>query len=134
MKSKINAHYTVKYEPINDFEYTMYDGEIGVIAYEPYIIKQIPFVINKLNENPKTRQAVMVMNRGDEFMSCFMNGQWQLYEGQLYVTINLRSQNLRWIKKDSNLWIYITKRIIEGLKQKPSKVSIDVNVGNLHYV
>lgn len=129
---KINHTYKIKFKPINHFKYEMYDEEIGVANYKPSVDTQLPSCINILNNDLSSRQCILSMNRGTEFMSCLLSIQFQIYNHKLYVTINLRSQAQQYIQKDSNLFKHITTQLLNGLDYEIQDVDMTVNVGNFH--
>jgi thymidylate synthase len=131
---KINHRYSIPFERITNFVYEQYDEKIGVKEYEPVIEPQIPYVIDKLNNDKTSRQAVIVVNQGAKFMSCLMNLQFQIMYNILYVTVNIRSQAVEYMYQDGKLFMYIATKVLDRLKDniKPHTVHIDVNVGNFH--
>jgi hypothetical protein len=131
---KINHRYSIPFERITNFKYEQYDEKIGVKEYEKVVEPQIPYVIETLNNDKTSQQAVIVVNQGTKFMSCLMNMQFQIMYNILYGTVNLRSQAIEYMYNDGKLFLYIATRVLDGLKDniRPKSVYIDVNVGNFH--
>ena len=128
----INHHYKLAYRYLNTFHFKQYNDKIGVKEYEPYIYAQLPDIIKKLNDNKNTRQAILIMNRGNDFMSCLISIQFQIFNSELYVTVNLRSQAREFMKKDARLFCFCATRVLNNMDYLISKVNIDVYVGNFH--
>lgn len=129
---KINHSYQLIYEPVKDFKYQMYDDVIGVVSYEPFIESQIPYVIEKLNKNKDSRQAIITVNNPDH-MSCLISIQFQIYKNELIGIVSLRSQAVEYTYSDGMLFNYVTTRVLKGLKSDfTNRVKIFVNVGNYH--
>lgn len=93
----------------------------------------IPLVIKKLNENNKTRQAIITLNQGissNDLNTCLISIQFQIYNNILYVTANFRSEHEDLgVPYDKPMILYITTLVRKGLNDIKD-IDITCNVGN----
>lgn len=86
----INHHYTIPYAELNSFDWNT--RPIDIITYKPRIIPKLPRIIQSLQKPYNDRQAVIVINGEESFMSCLLTIQFQKVDQVLYVIANYRSQ------------------------------------------
>lgn len=125
----INHHYTIPYTELSSFDWNT--RPIDIITYKPRIIPKLPRIIQSLQKPYNDRQAVIVINGEESFMSCLLTIQFQKVDKVLYVIANYRSQcEVNGRPNDSRMLQYLASIVMRstGLES----YHIDVNVGNYH--
>ena len=128
---KINYQYTIDFEEVSYFDW---DFQMGPVKYDGYevLATSIDWIVESLNENPDTRQAILTLNRKD-YMSCLINMQWLVDGATLHCITNFRSQHENWGRaQDSQLILLLTTQVKEELKTQIDEVKIHVNVADYH--
>lgn len=129
MQPKINYHYSVPFKEETFF--TWYNAPIDLTSYKDKIIPKLPWIIDKLNNAYNDRQAVIVVNSEESFMSCLLTIQFQNIDGLLYLIANYRSQCKIYGRPNDCLMLqYIATKVMNELNLKRYKIY--VNVGNYH--
>jgi len=130
MKLKINYHYTIPFKDVNHFKFQYYG--VDETEYEELLIPPLNKIISILQENSKSRQAVLVPHKQFNNYSCLLSIQYQIIEEELIVIANFRSQcSINGRPSDSLMIQYISNIIRKELGL--NKYKIYVNVGNYHY-
>ena len=129
----INHTYKISYIPITYHIYEKYAPGISTVPYKARIEPYLHTIWQKLNDDPRSRQSVLTLNRLD-FPSCLLSFQCQTYQEQLFVTINMRSQASELMSKDTHMYLYWITTVLKNLHYKIKNVDITCHVGNFHSV
>ena len=129
MKKRINFHYEVPFKIVDEFEFKPYS--VNLSTYGPKIMPKLSRVIENLTNNPKSRQEVIVVNEEEIDNSCLISIQFQVYDLDLYLIANFRSQ-CKVVGKpiDSIMLQYLGTQVSKSLGIKQYRIL--VNVGNYH--
>jgi thymidylate synthase len=130
---QFNYHYEIDFEEVMYFDW---DFQMGPVRYEGYevLATNISWIIESLNKDPNTRQAILTLNTKD-YMSCLISIQWLIDETTLYCITNFRSQHREWGRpQDSQLILWLTTQIKAQLETQIDKVKIEVNVADYHSI
>ena len=97
------------------------------------LASRIPEIGIALRDNPDTRQAVLVLNKGITYMSCLLSIQWLLMDNRCTAIAHFRSQHETLGRPgDSKLLQHLHTLVMDYL---PYSIADDiiVHVGDYHY-
>lgn len=129
MEPIINHHYTIPYAEVDTFDWNT--KPIDITTYEERIVPKLPRIVRVLNKEYNNRQAVIVVNGEENFMSCLLTLQFQKIDNILYLIANYRSQcEVNGRPNDSIMLQFLATKVMKevGLNH----FIIEVNVGNYH--
>ena len=113
------------------------DGHFFHGAYGPMIRDQLHFVIDALNADKDTRQAVMTIwrpnPRPSKDIPCTVSVQFLIRDGLLHVVDTMRSSDL-WLGWPYDIFNFsmLARYVICHLKQKPELGVIVLQAGSAH--
>lgn len=129
MKPKINYHYSIPFVEVSSFDWNT--TPIDITTYRDKIVPKIPRIVQTLHKEYNNRQAVIVVNGEEDFMSCLLTIQFQKIDSILYVIANYRSQCKKNGRPNDSLMLQYISSIIMRATGLTS-YNIQVNVGNYH--
>jgi thymidylate synthase len=113
------------------------DGYFYHGAYGPMIRDQLHYVIDALNSDPSTRQAVLTIwrpnPRPSKDIPCTVSIQFLIRDGLLHVVDTMRSSDL-WLGWPYDIFNFsmLARYVICHLKQKPSLGLLILQAGSMH--
>lgn len=113
------------------------DGYFYHGAYGPMIRDQLHFVIDALNSDPDTRQAVLTIwrpnPRPSKDIPCTVSIQFLIRDGHLHVIDTMRSSDL-WLGWPYDVFNFsmLARYVICHLKQKPELGNLILQAGSMH--
>lgn len=138
-KEIINHTYDVNFNTVDKFNFfkPYKDTGINVTSYYFFVEEELPRIIDELNKNPKSRRAILTINRGFLLhMSCLISVHFLIRDDILRVFAHYRSQAFESREDDSRMLNYLTtsvlKKLDKNISNKIKDVFITVNVGSYH--
>lgn len=129
----INHQYSVEFKETLEFKFDVKNQIVDLTKYK-VLEDQISTLATLLNENPNTRQAVIVLATQND-LSCLINLQYLIVNGHdLYCIANYRSQHITLGEpNDTQMLNYLTSLLLKKLSHNVDKINILVNVADYHY-
>lgn len=113
------------------------DGVTLAGAYGPYIVNQTPYVVNKLNEDHYTRQAVIGIWRDSPAPSfdipCTLSLQFIIRDRKLHTVVSMRSSDA-WLGWPYDIFSFsmVTLDIMRRLSDRLELGNLILHVGSQH--
>ncbi len=113
------------------------DGRHMRGAYGPPFISQLPYVVDALNSDPHTRQAVMTLwrqsPRPSRDIPCTISLQFLIRHGHINTLVNMRSSDA-WLGIPYDIFTFtmMTMFVALHLRERPQLGQLKVMAGSMH--
>jgi thymidylate synthase len=111
-------------------------AQSGLFVYDEGYLElpsRVTPICNALRDNPDTRQAVLVLNKGITYMSCLISIQWLIMDNRCRAIAHFRSQHETLGRPgDSKLLQHLHTLVMDALPHCTAD-DITVHVGDYHY-
>jgi thymidylate synthase len=116
------------------------DGVRFFGAYGPKVVQQLPYVVNKLMQDPSSRQAVLTIWRENPPITrdypCTVAVQWMIRNGVLHCVDTMRSSDI-WLGWPYDIFNFSMLSLLIGLRLRECGIQVELgsiclNAGSQH--